>query len=132
MSFRHFTEIKAWQSARQLVKEVYFLSRDQHFQQDRVIADQLRRAALSAMSNIAEGFSRKSHADFSRFLDHTRGSVSEVESLLFACEDVLGFASADLIKARAFADTTISLTAGLQAHLRSTRTGEEDSIYAAL
>ncbi len=131
MSFSHFTEIKAWQAARQLVKEIYALTRDSRFDRDRVIADQIRRAALSSMSNIAEGLSRRTNTDFARFPDVARGSVSEVHSTLFACEDVLGFSGSELSRARELADIAISMTAGLQAHLRGPRTGEADVDYVS-
>jgi len=83
-----FEDIRAWQEARTLVKMVYALTRDGELSRDFGLRDQLQRAAVSAMTNIAEGFDCDSHAEFARFLGYSRRSAVEVQSLLYAALDV--------------------------------------------
>jgi four helix bundle protein len=54
---------------------------------DYVYRDQIHRAAISVMTNVAEGFGRRSHGDFARFLDFARASAREVQSLLYLGRD---------------------------------------------
>jgi len=75
-----YTELVVWQRARQLVKLVYEFSRE--FPRDEIygLTSQLRRAAVSVPSNIAEGQARQSQKDFLRFLSVARGSLAEVQT----------------------------------------------------
>ena len=85
MSIAKFEEIQSWQEARGLVKEIYqkfFECRDFGFR------DQIQRAGLSIMSNIAEGFERNSNKAFINFLFIARGSCAEVKSLLYTALDI--------------------------------------------
>ncbi|MCD6570697.1 MAG: four helix bundle protein [Deltaproteobacteria bacterium] len=85
MKIERFEDIEAWKEARILVKETYtyFTSiKDYGFK------DQIQRAAISVMSNIAEGFDRASNKAFIQFLVIARGSVSEVKSLTYAARDI--------------------------------------------
>ena len=83
-----FEDLKAWQGARALVRSVYELTSSQRFHKDGALRDQLRRAAVSSMANIAEGFERGSKRDFSRFLYMARGSAGEVRSHLYVARDL--------------------------------------------
>jgi four helix bundle protein len=67
MKINRFEEIEAWQEARKLANEVYRVSRSTAFQRDFALRDQIRKAAISCMSNIAEGYGRSSR-EFIRFL----------------------------------------------------------------
>lgn len=80
-----FEELKVWQNARELSKQVYTVTSNW---KDWELKDQLRRAVVSIASNIAEGFDRGSKADFSRFLFIARGSGSEVRSQLYLALDL--------------------------------------------
>ena len=68
---RRFEDIEAWKKARILVKEVYKVTAEGKFSKDFSLKDQIRRAAVSIISNIAEGFSRQTDQEFVQFL-HTR------------------------------------------------------------
>jgi four helix bundle protein len=89
-----FEEIKAWQLAKDLVATVYRSSENGRFAKDYSLRDQIRRAAVSVMSNIAEGFERGSDKDFQRFLYMAKGSAGEVRSHLFVAND-LGYLTAE-------------------------------------
>ena len=84
---RHFEDFDAWKVARTLVKKVYNLTLQDGFRRDFGLVDQIRRAAVSVMNNIAEGFERGSNRDFIRFLFIARGSAGEVRSLLYVALD---------------------------------------------
>lgn len=83
-----FEDLIAWQEARTLVKMVYKLTSDGSFSKDFGMRDQIQRASVSAMTNIAEGFDCESTAEFARFLGFARRSAVEVQSLLYAALDV--------------------------------------------
>lgn len=89
-----FEEIKAWQQAKELVLTVYQASENGQFSKDYSLRDQIRRAAVSVMSNIAEGFERGSDKDFQRFLYMAKGSAGEVRSHLFVAKE-LGYLTPD-------------------------------------
>ena len=83
-----FEDVKGWQEARRLVSMIYRLTSDGAFSKDYGMRDQIRRAAVSTMSNVAEGFDCESQAEFARFLGIARRSAAEVQSLLYASLDV--------------------------------------------
>lgn len=82
-----FEDIVAWQKARELVREIYKASRNPMFAKDFGLCDQIRRAALSIMLNIAEGFARKTNREFLQFLVVAHGSAAEVQSGLYVALD---------------------------------------------
>ncbi len=81
---KRFEDIEAWQEARKLVKMIYLLTNKDHFSKDFGMRDQIRRASVSVMANIAEGFDCDSNIEFARFLGIARRSAVEVQSLLYA------------------------------------------------
>lgn len=85
--FEGFEDLIAWQKARVLTKAIYQATRLDPFAKDFGLASQIQRAAVSIMSNIAEGFDRDSPGDFHRFLGIAKGSSSEVISQLFVALD---------------------------------------------
>jgi four helix bundle protein len=86
-TFKAFEDIEAWQAARALNREIYVLSSGQVFGRDFALRDQIRRASLSVMANIAEGFERDSNTEFAHFLRIAKGSAGEVRALLYAALD---------------------------------------------
>ncbi len=87
-----FEDIEAWQMARTLTADIYQLTLKDGFDRDYGMKDQIRRAVVSIMNNIAEGFERGSNKDFARFLYISRGSAGEVRCLLYVAHD-LGYIS---------------------------------------
>jgi four helix bundle protein len=83
-----FEDLIAWQKARQLTAEIYRVSALGDFSKDFGLRDQIRRAAVSAMSNIAEGFERGSRGEFHQFLVIAKASCAEVRSQLYVAQDV--------------------------------------------
>jgi four helix bundle protein len=84
---QRFEDIQAWQEARILVSMIYTLTNKERFAKDFGMKDQIRRASVSAMTNIAEGFDCESKLEFARFLGIARRSAVEVQSLLYTAMD---------------------------------------------
>jgi four helix bundle protein len=82
-----FEEIEAWKTARQLTNTVYALSNQTGFNRDFGLRDQIRRAGVSVMSNIAEGFESRTDVQFINFLGTARASAGEVRAQLYVALD---------------------------------------------
>ncbi len=85
---KKFEDIVAWQEARKLMKRVYQITRKGEFRKDFGLRDQIQRASVSSMTNIAEGFDCESNLEFARFLVIARRSAVEVQSLLYTALDI--------------------------------------------
>jgi len=85
MKLENFEEIEAWKEARLLVKDLYTKFTNCR---DYAFKDQIQRAGISVMSNIAEGFERNTNKEFINFLSIARGSCAEVKSLLYTATDI--------------------------------------------
>jgi len=88
---RSIENLFIWQSARVVVNDIYKMMQSNR---DFGFKDQIQRAAVSIMNNIAEGSESGSDAKFISFLNIARGSCSEVKSMLYLCED-LGYCTSD-------------------------------------
>jgi len=88
MSFSKFEDIKAWQKARELNKSIYLHSSDGNFKKDYSLKDQLQRASVSVMLNIAEGFDSGINQSFLNFLRYSFRSTSEVKSIIYIALDL--------------------------------------------
>ena len=82
-----FEDLIAWQKARELTRQIYSLTNKGLFSKDFGLRDQIRRAAVSVMSNIAEGFDRGGRAEFHQFVVIAKGSCAEVRSQLYVARD---------------------------------------------
>jgi len=110
-----FEDLRIWQEARVLVKEVYT---DFKNCRDFGFHDQIQRAAVSIMNNIAEGFERRSDADFARFLDIAKGSCGEVRSMNYTATD-LDYVSAETAEKQQ--ERTRSIASGIGSLLKHLR-----------
>jgi four helix bundle protein len=82
-----FEDIIAWQKARQLTKEIYNCAKAGRFAKDFGLRDQIQRASVSSMANIAEGFERGGDKEFIQFLSNSKSSCGEVRSHLYVALD---------------------------------------------
>ena len=88
MKITRFEDIDAWKESRKLVNLVYdAINASERFQKDYRLVNQIQGAAVSSMSNIAEGFSRKSNKEFIQFLFISKSSSAEVQSQLYVALD---------------------------------------------
>lgn len=86
-TWKKFEEIKAWQRARKLNKEIFEFLNTEPAKKDFAFKDQIRRSSGSTMDNIAEGFGRGGNKEFIHFLSISNGSVNEVKSQLYRALD---------------------------------------------
>jgi four helix bundle protein len=108
-----FEDLKCWQAARRLVKEVYLVCESGKIAKDFETRSQFKQAALSAMNNIAEGFGRYHQKDSLRFYDISQSSTLEVQSMLYALVDVSYLSEEKAKTIREIAEETKNLTLGL-------------------
>jgi four helix bundle protein len=87
MKILQFEDLDVWREARSLTKEIYQRTMANGFSSDYGLKDQMRRAGVSIMANIAEGFSRKGDKEFSHFLFLAKGSASELQSHAYVALD---------------------------------------------
>ena len=83
-----FEGIQAWQKSRELNKNIYQVTTNPSFSKDFTLKDQIRRASISIMANIAEGFGRKSNKEFANFLNMSHGSAAEVQCHRYVALDL--------------------------------------------
>lgn len=115
---KRFEDIQAWQKARELVKEVYTISNSDRFAKDFGLRDQIRRAAVSIMLNVAEGFARKTNREFVQFLVIAHGSAAEVQSALYVALDQKYLGEPEFNNLYGLADDTAKMILGFINYLR--------------
>ncbi len=113
-----FEDIQAWQKARKLVKMIYKLTNSGLFAKDFGLRDQIQRASVSSMTNIAEGFDCESKVEFARFLGIARRSAVEVQSLLYTASDIEYISEAQLKEHYEQARKTKAIIGGFKRSLK--------------
>ncbi len=118
MGVSRFEDLVAWQKARELTKSIYLLTATERFSRDFGLKDQIQRAAVSIMSNIAEGFERAGKAEFHQFLVIAKGSCAEVRSQLYIALDTGYITDDQFEKVHSQAEEVARIIGGLRASLK--------------
>lgn len=121
MKTSKFTEPDCWKKARELVNEVYKLSRKNSFKSDFGLIDQIRRSSVSSMANIAEGFGSRTNTEFIRFLNIGIRSLYETQSHLFVAIDQKYIDNDEFNVSNKLADDCINLCKGFVRYLSNSR-----------
>lgn len=121
MSLRSYRDLTVWQRAMELAQEVYRLSRTLPRTEQFALSDQVRRAACSIPSNIAEGYGREYRAEYLKHLSMAQGSLAELETLLMLAARVGYFGPSDLLAAVRLSDETARMLAVMLRKLGSRR-----------
>jgi four helix bundle protein len=116
-----FEDLIAWQKARGMVRMVYDVTKEGAFARDRDLVSQIRRAAVSVMSNVAEGFERGGRAEFHQFLSTAKASCGETRSLLFVAHDADYLDKQTFARLLACAEEVARVVGGLRAAVERQR-----------
>jgi four helix bundle protein len=119
--FNSFEEIISWQKARELNKEIYFLTNTNNsFSKDFGLRDQIRKSSISISSNIAIGFERETTKEFIRFLYIAKASAGEFRSQLYLAFDLKYIFNEEFEKLKLKVNEVSKLISGLIKYLSST------------
>jgi len=119
MKIKHFEEIESWQAARLLTRSVYKITKKEKIKKDFSLIDQIRRASVSIMANIAEGFDSRSDKSFINFLSYSNRSTTETQSLLYVAFDQEYISEQEFINLYEQCNKIHGLTGGLIRYLKS-------------
>jgi len=122
MKITRFEDIEAWKASRVLSNEIYALTSSRGFRFESALRNQMRRAASSAMANIAEGFNSGTDKEFARYLRISRKSATEVQSHLYSALDGRHLGQADFDKLYGRADDVKRLIGGFIRYLSNCKT----------
>jgi len=114
-----FEDLEAWQGARELTRRVYGCTSHGSWNRDFGLRDQIQRAAVSVLSNVAEGFERRSNTEFHRFLAIAKGSAAEVKAQLYVAADLGYIGAEEFAGIYELADKTSRKIGGLMNYLKS-------------
>lgn len=117
-TFKKLEEIECWKRARELTRRIYKISGEAAFAKDFGLKDQIRRASVSVVSNIAEGYDRSGTAEFIQFLATAKGSAAEVRCQPYVAADQMYIKERDFVELNALAAETGSMVGGLMKYLR--------------
>ena len=126
-TFRTVEDIQAWQRSRELARDVYAETKGDGFSRDFSLRDQMRRSAVSVVSNIAEGFGRGTTREFANFLFIARGSVSELRTQIILANDFGYIPETTLRRLAQQCSETHALISGLISYLQGTTSKTPDS-----
>lgn len=118
-TFNKFEEIKAWQKAREITKEIYSICKSEKIAKDFSLIDQMKRCSVSIMANIAEGHGRRTNVEFANFLNIARGSAIELQSHLYVALDQNYIVKDEFEKIYAMIDEISKMTISLAQYLRN-------------
>lgn len=128
-----FEEIEAWQTARELTNLIYSFTEETKFSRDFGLKDQIRRAGVSIMSNISEGFESQTQPQFIRYLGIAKASAGEVHSQLYVSRDLDYITQEQFTKAFAMAEKASRQVARfisyLESHPQSKKLKEDAAEY---
>jgi four helix bundle protein len=119
-TWKRFEDIEAWQKARRLSAAIHGLTAEGKWSKDYAFVRQIRGAALSVMSNIAEGFERDGNKEFANFASIAKGSAGEVRSQLYGALDVGYCPQADFDRLYELVTEISRMLAGLIQYLSQT------------
>lgn len=119
-TYKAFTELDIWQKARVLNKQIYAVSSTGQFAKDYCLQNQIRRASISVMSNIAEGFERDGAKEFVQFLSVAKGSLGELMSQLYIAFDLSYLGKQSLDELLETSDGLSRNISGFMRYLRET------------
>ena len=125
-----FEDLIAWQKARTLTELIYRESSSGEFAKDWGLRDQMRRASVSIMSNVAEGFERGGRAEFRQFLVIAKGSCAEVRAQLYVALDAGYLDKERFSEIYAVAEETGRIVNGLRAAVERQRDEAKGSFAA--
>ena len=111
--------MRCWQASRKLVSMIYGMAESGKLMKDYDTKSQIKRAALSSMSNIAEGFGKFSNKEFIRYLDIAQSSALEVKSILYVLMDMNYLMAEKINELHQLIDEVRGLTLALIKYLRS-------------
>lgn len=120
-----FEDLVAWQKSRELTKAIYQISNNGEFARDYGLRDQIRRACISVMSNIAEGFERAGRGEFHQFLVIAKGSAAEVRSQLYIALDAKYISDKDFSLLKDSAEEVTRIIGGLRSAVKKQMDGQQ-------
>jgi len=126
-----FEDLIAWQKARELTKRIYEVTRQGDFAKDFGLKDQIQRAAVSIMSNIAEGFERGGRAEFHQFLSTAKASCAEVRSQLYVALDAEYLSQSAFDQLQSLAEEVAKILGALRASVQKQRDVQKTGLRTA-
>ena len=117
-TIRNFEDLEIWKLAREIVNLIYS---DFRICKDFTFRNQISGAGISVMNNISEGFCRKSDAEFSQFLNISKGSLGEVKSMYYIAEDQKYVDSETASGRRLICQNLLNATSSLMKYLKSSK-----------
>jgi len=112
-----FEDLTVWKKSRYLAAEVFRATSGPPLRRQFALADQMRRSGASIVSNIAEGFERKSPQDFARFLRYAKASCAELRAQLYLAHDIEALSPENFSRLSELALEVARLIGGLQSYL---------------
>ena len=133
-TIQKFEDLKVWQKAREVNLEIYKLSNKGSFSKDFGLRDQIRRASVSILSNVAEGFERNGNKEFSQFLSIAKASAAEVRAQLYVAKDLVYISNDEFTEVVNDLIEVSKMLSGLMSYLKTTEIKgskfmEDQSLY---